>query len=228
MIKGEHRGPVPLPGRETALPSCCRVSELEGAWERGHLLRMSEEREVQRGMGPDQGHAVGTRLSGDRDQGSDCPDEGFSPEAWNLSDSQHSSSRCFCLLTQCREGAWAPGQHNGWMAPAWGQAQARAIFLSYMISATLEPGASSPPTLPPSDNDPCVHKDLLMTISNILLPNNYNSSWAIYTYTYLPPPPPPNNTRAHAQLRMAWGVHYRPQHCALACPPKHGLPWTLI
>lgn len=79
---------------------------------------MSEGREVQRGMGPDQGHTVGTWLSEDRDQGSDCPDQGFSPEAWNLSDSQHSSSRCFAFLPSDGKGPGPQGSTMaGWLLP---------------------------------------------------------------------------------------------------------------
>lgn len=67
------------------------------------------------------------------------------------------------------------------MVPSWAQAQSRVYFPA--LHALGHPGARGlppHPLSPVSDNDAGVQKDLLLTISNILLPNNYNSSWAIY------------------------------------------------
>lgn len=151
---------------------------MPGTW--GIFSRKDEEREVQRRIAPVQGHAVGTWLSGDGAQGSDCPDQGFNPETWNFPGSQDSSPRSFCLLTQWWVGAWAKGQHNDWMVPPPAQAQAPGHFP--VLYELRRPGARGLPPHPlsqVSDKDPGVQKDLLTTISNILPPNNYNSSWAI-------------------------------------------------
>lgn len=64
----------------------------------------------------------------------------------------------------------------------WAQAQAQAQG-HFPVSHVLgRPGAEDfppQPLSPISDNDPGVQKDLLLTINNILLPNNYKSSCAI-------------------------------------------------
>lgn len=65
-----------------------------------------------------------------------------------------------------------------------------------------------------------------MTISNILLLNNCNSSWAIYICVCKISPITHVRTRSF-EWRGA-RVHYLPQHCALVCPPKDRLPWSLI
>lgn len=94
----------------------------------------------------------------------------------------------------------------------------RAIFLSHMFSATLEPRAFLPTHSPVSDNDPGVQKDLFLTISNILLLNNYKSSCARCI---------PDNTRACAVVDGMGGVCYFPQLCASEHPSKDRLSWAL-
>lgn len=79
-------------------------------------------------------------------------------------------------------GGWDAGpqeQHNdGWFPHGHRLSPGLRAFSCPTCS---RPPWSQGPSSPVSDNAPGVQKDLPLTISNILPPNNYNSSWAIYS-----------------------------------------------